>query len=75
MPTAPRLIFAALLATVTTAAVGAREPQTVFKGGVDLVNVTATVTDGDGRFIPGLRKEDFIVYDDGPAAGNRELQQ
>jgi Ca-activated chloride channel homolog len=36
-----------------------------FKSKAELVNVTATVTDEDGRFVPGLRKEDFIVYDNG----------
>ena len=35
-----------------------------FRSGVELVNVTATVTDDDGRFVAGLRKEDFLVYDD-----------
>jgi VWFA-related protein len=35
-----------------------------FKSGVELINVTATVTDGSGRFVPGLRKDDFIVYED-----------
>src|SRR5919204_832968 len=36
-----------------------------FRSGVELVNVTATVTDSSGRFVPGLRKEDFTVYEDG----------
>jgi Ca-activated chloride channel family protein len=36
-----------------------------FKTGVELVNVTATVTDGSGRFVPGLTKDDFRVYDEG----------
>jgi VWFA-related protein len=36
-----------------------------FKSGVELINVTATVTDASGRFVPGLRQEDFIVYEDG----------
>jgi Ca-activated chloride channel family protein len=36
-----------------------------FRSGVELVNVTATVTDASGRFVPGLRKDDFIVYEDG----------
>lgn len=36
-----------------------------FKSGVELVNVTATVSDGTGRFVPGLRQEDFAVYEDG----------
>src|SRR5918995_1775457 len=35
-----------------------------FKSGVELINVTATVTDRSGRFASGLRKEDFIVYED-----------
>jgi Ca-activated chloride channel family protein len=40
-----------------------------FRSGVELVNVTATVSDQDGRFVSGLRQEDFTVYEDG------ELQQ
>jgi Ca-activated chloride channel family protein len=36
-----------------------------FKSGVDLVNVNATVTNDDGRFVSGLRREDFSVYEDG----------
>lgn len=36
-----------------------------FRSGVELINVTATVTDGDGHFISGLRKEDFSIYEDG----------
>jgi Ca-activated chloride channel family protein len=35
-----------------------------FKSGVELINVTATVSDSSGRFVPGLRKEDFVVYED-----------
>ena len=35
-----------------------------FKSGVELINVTATVVDRSGRFAPGLRKEDFLVYED-----------
>ena len=35
-----------------------------FKSGVDLVNVTATVVDRSGRFVPGLRESDFIVYEE-----------
>ena len=36
-----------------------------FRSGVELINVTATVTDDNGRFVSGLRKEDFAVYEDG----------
>jgi len=35
-----------------------------FKSGVELVNVTATVADSTGRFVPGLTKDDFIIYED-----------
>jgi Ca-activated chloride channel family protein len=36
-----------------------------FRTGVNLINVTVTVTDEHGRFVPGLRAEDFEVYEDG----------
>jgi Ca-activated chloride channel family protein len=35
-----------------------------FKSGVELINVTATVSDASGRFVSGLRQEDFAVYED-----------
>jgi Ca-activated chloride channel homolog len=35
-----------------------------FKTGIELINVTATVTDESGRFVSGLRKEDFRIYQD-----------
>jgi len=58
------LIFAALIAA--TAVAGAQSQEGFrFKSGVDLVNVTTTVTDEDGRFVSGLRREDFTVYEDG----------
>jgi Ca-activated chloride channel family protein len=35
-----------------------------FTSGVELINVTATVSDANGRFVPGLRQDDFLVYED-----------
>jgi Ca-activated chloride channel family protein len=35
-----------------------------FRTGVDLINVTATVTDQDGRFVAGLERGDFLVFED-----------
>jgi Ca-activated chloride channel family protein len=35
-----------------------------FKSGVELINVTATVSDASGRFVSGLQQDDFIVYED-----------
>ena len=64
MRTPPSLI---LLIVVAAAAVTGAQSQEGFrfKSGVEFVNVTATVTDGDGRFVSGLRQEDFTVYEDG----------
>lgn len=66
------LAWAAAVAVVAfagTTAGGQQQPPAEsgfkFRSGVELVNVTATVTDSSGRFVPGLRKEDFAVYDDG----------
>ena len=36
-----------------------------FRTAVELINVTVTVTDGTGRFVPGLRREDFRIFEDG----------
>jgi VWFA-related protein len=36
-----------------------------FRSGVELINVTATVTDDEGRFVSGLRLDDFAIYEDG----------
>ena len=36
-----------------------------FRSTTELINVTATVTDGTGRFAGHLRKEDFVVREDG----------
>ena len=36
-----------------------------FRSNTDLINVTVTVTDANGRFVPGLTRDDFVVYEDG----------
>jgi len=56
------------LAAASLVAAGARPPQQRgfrFRTGVELINVSATVIDESGRFVSGLRKEDFAVYEDG----------
>ena len=74
--------FAAIAAScwlvqVPIVARGAQERPTgqgfSFKTGVELINVTATVTDVDGRFVPGLRKDDFAVYEDGKPQVNSQF--
>jgi Ca-activated chloride channel family protein len=42
----------------------APEPGFRFRSSVELINVTASVSDQGGRFVPGLRPEDFLVYED-----------
>jgi VWFA-related protein len=63
----------AILASLTAAAVAVVGAQTSpqgddgfrFKSGVELVNVTATVSDDDGHFVSGLTKDDFTIFEDG----------
>lgn len=43
---------------------GPTDDRFKFKSRVELVNVTATVSDNSGRFVSGLQKDDFRVYED-----------
>lgn len=36
-----------------------------FRTGVELINVSVSVSDASGRFISGLRQGDFVLYEDG----------
>src|SRR5688500_20353395 len=61
----------ALTATLAVAVIagsasvaGQKQEEFRFRSGVDLINVTAAVTDRNGRFVPGLRQEAFIVYEE-----------
>jgi len=59
------MIAAAFLALAGTTPLAQQQPGGFkFKSGVELINVTATVTDRSGRFYGRLRQEDFIVYED-----------
>lgn len=66
-------IVLAALAFCSDTALRAQQPQQqppqrdpfTFHTGVELVNVTATVTDRSGRFVRGLTQNDFRVFDDG----------
>ena len=68
-------LLLATLASVAAAAVAVAGAQNSsqgdegfrFKSGVELVNVTATVSDDNGHFVPGLTKADFTVFEDGEA--------
>ena len=43
---------------------GQNQEEFRFKSGVDLINVTATVVDRNGRFVAGLGQDDFVVYEE-----------
>jgi VWFA-related protein len=61
-------VVAAAVVTATGSAQHLPEPQQPparFRTDVALVNVTVTVTDRDGRFVPNLTRDDFVVYEDG----------
>ena len=68
-----KLILAAFVAAIATVH-GQQPPQTAerpqnpdsfrFKSDVELISIAATVSDPSGRFVPNLRKEDFLVYED-----------
>ena len=65
-------VVACLAAAVATVGAQDSRPQQGsenqsfrFRSGVELINVTATVSDPQGRFVSGLRQEDFRVFEDG----------
>ncbi len=62
-----RLAILAALVAAAEAMVGAQPQDDAFKfkSGVELVNVTATVSDDNGHFVTGLTKDDFTVSEDG----------
>ena len=69
-----RVLWAPPLAVLSLAALAggpmlAQQPPAggafTFRSRAELVNVTATVTDRNERFVPGLRKEDFSLAEDG----------
>ena len=64
------LMVASLGGQDLPAAVAQRSGRTgpgspVFRSGVELVTLTATVTDGGGRLVSGLAQDDFLLFEDG----------
>jgi VWFA-related protein len=67
-----RILAVAVLGAVLLAAPLGADPQErptgqgfAFRSAVELVNVTVTVTDEHGRFVPNLSADDFELYEDG----------
>jgi Ca-activated chloride channel family protein len=67
MAASAAIALALTASTLTTRAQDTRADQDGFRftSGVELVNVTATVTDENGRFVPSLTKDDFAVFENG----------
>ena len=59
-----RLLFAAVLLVICSGATAFLQDAT-FKGGARTVAVYATVTQADGRLVPGLTRDMFSVLDNG----------
>ncbi len=70
-----RVSACAAAALLLAASLHGQQPQTPprpegdssgfrFRSGIELINVTATVSDVNGRFVPDLRQEDFTVFED-----------
>ncbi len=58
------VVALALAMALVSARAQEKEQGFRFKSGVELINVTATVSDASGRFVPGLHQDDFLVYED-----------
>jgi VWFA-related protein len=61
------MLAAVMAAAVTVVGAQSQDEAFRFKSGVELVNVTATVSDDSGHFVSGLTKDDFTVFEDGEA--------
>ena len=59
------VLITALAGVALTAQGRAPAPANTFRSRVDLISVTATVVDHDGRLVPGLPKDAFELYEDG----------
>ena len=57
-------IVAVLLALASVTPIAQQPDGFRFKSGVELINVTATVSDRSGRFAGRLTKADFVIYED-----------
>jgi Ca-activated chloride channel homolog len=62
----PLLLALVMAALASAHAQEPAPPQTpIFKSGVEIVTVTATVRDKKGRLVRGLTQKDFEIYDSG----------
>ena len=62
---APVVLAGAVLAASSSEQRRGRAADLVFRAGIELVHMSATVVDEDGRLVGDLRREDFQVFEDG----------
>ncbi|HOC17813.1 MAG TPA: VWA domain-containing protein [Vicinamibacterales bacterium] len=60
-----RAFLLGLAAPLAVAAALAAQQQPAFRAGVEIVSLTVTVTDAEGRYVTGLADGEFEVYEDG----------
>ena len=59
------LVSAAMAVLTAQEAAQEQEPPPSFRTGIDIVSLTVTATDADGRYLTALEQEDLAVYEDG----------
>ncbi len=57
------IAIALLAAGISVASIAAQQP--LFRSGTELVDLFVTVTEDNGRLVPGLLQEDFAIFDEG----------
>jgi VWFA-related protein len=58
-------VFALIAGVLLMASASALGQQATFKSGTSIVPVLTTVTDAQGRLVPNLEQEEFVVLDNG----------
>ena len=61
----PMVLASAVLAASSSEQRRRRTADEVFRSGIDVVQMSATVRDEEGRLVGDLRREDFEVFEDG----------
>ena len=56
-------MFALVAVAVQVVPLAGQQP--LFRGGTSLVDLYVTVTDEEGRLVPGLVQDDFVIHEDG----------
>ena len=72
---ASRTLTGLLLGLLVTTWLASRPAGQVFRSGIELVQVTATVRDANGRLVGDLDRDDFEIAEDGVPQTITQFQQ